>query len=113
MSVLLFGCRTPRVFDVQDGPQVLGHVVGLQGSAVVSLQVLQEAEEEGVDGHLVDVEEHVGDEVGADDDDDDGYKIIIEIRRVNVSQSTYKLSGEKKPARDGKDPLIRLGGFHL
>ena len=96
MSVLLFGRRTPRVFDVEDGPQILGHVVGLQGSAVVSLQILQEAEEKGIDGHLVDVEEDVGDEVGADDDDDDGYKIIVEIRRVNVSQSTYQSSGQRK-----------------
>ena len=96
MSVLLFGRRTPRVFDVQDGPQILGHVVGLQGSAVVSLQILQEAEEKGIDGHLVDVEEDVGDEVGADDDDDDGHKVVVEIRRVNVSQSTYQSSGQRK-----------------
>ena len=96
MSVLLFGRRTPRVFDVEDGPQILGHVVGLQGSAVVSLQILQEAEEKGIDGHLVDVEEDVGDEVGADDDDDDGHKVVVEIRRVNVSQSTYQSSGQGK-----------------
>ena len=96
MSVLLFGRRTPRVFDVEDGPQILGHVVGLQGSAVVSLQILQEAEEKGIDGHLVDVEEDVGDEVGADDDDDDGHKVVVEIRRVNVSQSTYQSSGQRK-----------------
>ena len=95
VSVLLFGRRTPRVFDVEDGPQILGHVVGFEGSAVVPLQVLQEAEEEGVDGHLVDVEEHVGDEVGADDDDDDWHKVVVEIRRVDVSQSAYQLSGQK------------------
>ena len=96
MSVLLFGRRTPRVFDVEDGPQILGHVVGLQGSAVVSLQILQEAEEKGIDGHLVDVEEDVGDEVGADDDNDDGDEVVVEIRRVNVSQSTYQSSGQRK-----------------
>ena len=94
VSVLFLGRRAPRVFDVEDGPQILGHEVGFEGRAVVPLQVLQEAQEEGVDGHLVDVEEHVGDEVGADDDNDDGDEVVVEIRRVNRCDSTYQLRGQ-------------------
>ena len=100
VSVLLLGRRVPRVLDVEDCPQILGHEVGFEGGAVVALQVLQEAEEEGVDGHLVDVEEDVGDEVSADDDDDDGHKVVVEVRRVNVSQPTYLRRGSKYLAQE-------------
>ena len=89
VSVLLLGRRASRVLDVEDGPQILWHEVGFEGGAVVALQVLQEAEEEGVDGHLVDVEEDVGDEVSPDDDDYDGHEVVVEVRRVDVSQPTY------------------------
>jgi len=88
VSVLLLGRRAPRVLDVENGPQILGHEVGFEGGAVVALQVLQEAEEEGVDGHLVDVEEDVGDEISPDDDDDDRHEVVVEVRRVDVSQPT-------------------------
>ena len=47
------------------------HEVGPGGRAVVALQVLQEAEEQRVHGHLVHAEEAAGDEVRADHDDDD------------------------------------------
>ena len=41
------------------------HVVGL-GDAVVAFRVLAEAEEDGVDGHLVDPDEAGGCQVGED-----------------------------------------------
>ena len=87
-SVHLPGRRTPRVLDVEDLSQVLGHVVGLEGRAVVALQVLEEAEEQRVHRHLVHVEEDVRDEVSADHDDYDGHEVVVEVRRVDVGQAT-------------------------
>ena len=61
----------------QDLLQVLAHVVGPLPRPVVPLQVLEEAEEQSVHGHLVDAEEHVGDEVGAHGDEYHRYEVVV------------------------------------
>ncbi len=56
--------------------------------AVVALAVLGEAEEDGVDSHLVDVEEDIRDEESeeADDEHDDGVVVerLVLLLRLSV-----------------------------
>ena len=60
--------------------------------AALAATDLKEAEEDGVDGHLVHVEEDVGDEVGAQDDQDDREEVVVQISRPSeVSQATCGL----------------------
>ena len=40
----------------------------------------QEAEEEGIYCHLIDSKKYVRDEVGAESDEDNGYKVVVELQ---------------------------------
>ncbi len=67
--------------------EALAHEVRPRRCAIVALHVLQEAEEQSVDGHGVDAEERRGDEVRAHADDDDrseqevqGWHFVLELR---------------------------------
>ncbi len=46
--------------------------------SIISLQILEKAEKKGVDGHRVDSEEGGGDEVGADDDENDRHEEVVQ-----------------------------------
>ena len=70
--------------EIPCSPHSLWHEVGPLLRPVVPLHVLQEAKEDGVDGHLVDVEEDVGDGVGAEDDHQDGEEVVVEVAIVAV-----------------------------
>lgn len=61
-----------------------------------SLQIahLQKAKEDRVHGHLIDAEEDVGDKVGAQCDDHDRDEVIVQIRLIDVANSTYVVCGK-------------------
>ena len=54
------------------------HVIRAGRCAVVALHVLEEAQEDGVDGHRVDTKEGMRDEPRADNDDNDWREEIVE-----------------------------------
>ena len=65
---------------MQDFHKIFAHVIRFFGGSVVSLAVLQETEEDGIDGHRVYRKESGRDEEGRDRDYDDWCKIIIHDR---------------------------------
>ena len=63
---------------------ILWHEIGFFLWAIIYLWVLEEAEEEGVDGHLVDGEEAGGDEVGGGGDDQGGQQRVVQARDLDL-----------------------------
>ena len=71
----------------QDLLQLLGHVVRFLRRAVVPLQVLQEAEEECVHGHVVDTKEGTGDDVTTYHNEDNRSDRVVEAGYLLLQQA--------------------------
>ena len=67
-----------------------GHVIGLLHAAVVSFEVLQEAEEQRVNSHSVHPEECAGNEVAADCNEHDRREEVVQGRDLDFQ----KLAGK-------------------
>ena len=59
--------------------EIFVHKVGIGRRSVVSLQILQHAEKDGVYGHGVHGEEAGGDAEGPEDWEDDGHGLVVEL----------------------------------
>lgn len=70
------------VLLAEDVHKVLAHEVFPLLGPVVPLAVLQEAEEEGVDSHGIDVKEGAGYEEGGNGDDDDRGEVVVHLGKV-------------------------------
>lgn len=63
---------------VEDLHEVFGHKVRLLQRSIVTLQILQEAEEERIDTHVVHTEESVGYEVASKHHRNNWHPVVVE-----------------------------------
>lgn len=82
LPLTLFGCFVGFVEDLHEA---FGHIVRFLQSSIVTLQVLQEAEEECVDTHVVDTEEAVSYEVAAEHHRNNRHPVVVEGFRAEIA----------------------------
>ena len=64
--------------------QILGHVVRSLQASIISLQVLQEAEEEGVNRHGVDTKEGTGNQVASNHNKHNWGEVVVQIGNLTI-----------------------------
>jgi len=70
------------------------HVVWLLSTSIILLKIEQEAKKHCVNCHGVHGEEAFGDEVGSDHDEDNGNKVIVQLRTLHVERIVIQTSGK-------------------
>lgn len=93
----LFWCL---VGFVEDFHEVFGHKVRLLQRPIMALQVLQEAEEECVDTHVVHAEESVSYEVAAEHHRNNWHPVVVEGFRAEGGAWQQNPSREEKEGQN-------------
>jgi len=83
--------------------QSLRHEEGSLAGAVVALEVLEEAQKERVDGHVINAEESVGDEIRPNDDHHDRREDVVQRGNFITQLRDVTAEEEVREAADAHD----------